>query len=127
MVSRNNLDFSRQGEGIAADFLRARGYKIIAQNYRTKLGEIDIIARHKDSYCFVEVKTRHSDKFGLPEEAVSKFKQRQISKAALVFLKENLLLDKKSRFDVVSIIYVNDAPRIDLIQDAFDLNESFTL
>ncbi len=124
-MSRQNLDLSRTGEDTAADFLKANGYKIIARNYKTKLGEIDIIAKDKDSYCFIEVKTRHSDKFGLPSEAVSAFKQRQISKAALVFLKENRLLDKKARFDVVSIIYAQEPPQIDLIKNAFELDESF--
>jgi len=126
-MSRNNLDFSRSGEAAAADFLKARGYKIIEQNYRTSLGEIDIIARDKDTYCFVEVKTRRTEEFGLPQEAVSKFKQRQISKTALLFLKENLLLDKSARFDVVSIMYAKEPPQISLIKDAFDLDESFTL
>jgi putative endonuclease len=125
-MPRKNLDAGRSGEIQAADFLRMRGYKIIAQNYKTPLGEIDIVARDKDTYCFVEVKTRRSDKFGLPQEAVSRFKQRQISKAALSFLKDNLLMDKKSRFDVVSIMH-EEFPRIELIKNAFDLDESFTL
>lgn len=124
-MSRENLDLSRTGEDAAVDFLKANGYKIIARNYKTKLGEVDIIARDKDTYCFIEVKTRHSDRFGLPGEAVAKFKQRQISKTALVFLKENRLLDKKARFDVVSLIYSKDKPRIELIKDAFELDESF--
>ena len=126
-MHRSNLDVGRLGENEAAGFLKARGYKIIAQNYRTRLGEIDIVARDKDAYCFIEVKVRRSDKFGLPQEAVSKIKQRQISKAALLFLKENILLEKKARFDVVSIVYTKDSPRIELIKDAFDLDESFTV
>ena len=126
-MSRKNLDIGRLGEATAADFLKARGYKIIAQNYKTRLGEIDIVARDRDTYCFVEVKTRHTDKFGLPQEAVSLFKQRQISKVAISFLKENFLLDKKSRFDVVSIMHTKESPCIELIKDAFDLDESFTV
>ncbi len=125
-MSRENLDLSRTGEAAAVDFLKANGYKIIARNYKTKLGEVDIIARDKDTYCFIEVKTRHSDKFGLPQEAVAKFKQRQISKTALVFLKENHLLAQGARFDVVSLIYAKDKPQIDLIKNAFELDEKFT-
>lgn len=124
-MSKENLDLSRRGEDAAVDFLKANGYKIIARNYRTKLGEIDIVAQDKDTYCFIEVKARHSDKFGLPGEAVARFKQRQISKAALLFLKRNRLLDKRARFDVVSLVYSQDSPRIDLIKNAFELDASF--
>ena len=116
----------KSGEELAVDLLKQNGYKIIARNYKTKLGEIDIVAKEKDTYCFVEVKTRHSDRFGLPQEAVLNTKQRQIAKSALIFLKENKLLDKKARFDVVSILYSQDSPRLDLIKNAFELNERFT-
>lgn len=125
-MSRRNLDLSRAGEDAAANFLKTNGYKIVARNYQTKLGEIDIIACDRGTYCFIEVKTRSSDKFGLPQEAVSKFKQKQISKTALMFLKENRLLDKSSRFDVVSVIYAQDSPEIDLIKNAFELNKRFS-
>lgn len=125
-MSKQHLYLGKSGEENAVSFLKENGYKILARNYKTKLGEIDIIAVDKDTYCFIEVKTRHSDKFGLPSEAISSIKQRQISKAALNFLKENKLLDKKARFDVVSIIYQKDAPRLDLIKNAFELDENFT-
>ena len=124
-MSKQNLDLSKLGEDAAVDFLKTNGYKIITRNYKTKLGEVDIVARDRDTYCFIEVKTRRSDKFGLPQEAVSRFKQRQISKAALMFLKTNHLLDKKARFDVVSIIYSGYKPKIDLIKNAFELDETF--
>ena len=124
-MRKQHLATGKAGEELAVALLKDKGYKILARNYKTKLGEIDIIACDKDVYCFIEVKTRHSDKFGLPSEAVSAFKQRQISKAALVFLKENHLLDKKSRFDVVSIIYAQELPKLDLIKNAFELDEKF--
>jgi len=107
-------------------FLKENGYKILARNYKTKLGEIDIVAREKDAYCFVEVKTRRSDRFGLPQEAVLNTKQKQIAKSALVFLKENKLLGKRARFDVVSVLYSQGSPRMSLIKNAFELNERFT-
>jgi putative endonuclease len=102
-----------------------RGYKILARNYKTSLGEIDIVARDKDSLVFIEVKARRSDRFGMPCEAVSKFKQRQISKAALLYLKEKNLLNQNARFDIVSILYSRDEPKLDLIKDAFELDKSF--
>jgi len=125
-VSRENLYLGRSGEDVAADLLKGKGYKILVRNYKTKLGEIDIIARDKDTLAFIEVKTRHSDRFGLPQEAVSVSKQKQISKAALMFLKENNLLEKKARFDVISVVYSKDKPQLDLIKNAFELDNSFT-
>jgi len=110
---------------LAVDLLRENGYKIIARNYKTRLGEIDIIAREKDTVCFIEVKARRSDKFGFPQEAVLRTKQRQISKVALGFLKDKNLLDRKARFDVVSVIFVGDEPKLDLIKNAFELDQRF--
>jgi putative endonuclease len=74
----------------------------------------------------VEVKTRRIDKFGMPAESVTKSKQIQISKVALSFLKENNLLNKKARFDVVSVEYAEADPKLDLIKNAFELHERFT-
>jgi putative endonuclease len=116
----------RSGEEAAVILLKENGYKILARNYKTRLGEIDIIARDKDTLCFVEVKTRLSDRFGLPCEAVSRFKQRQISKAALIFLKEKKLLDEKARFDVVSVLYSQEGQKSDIIKNAFELDSSLT-
>lgn len=106
--------------------LAENGYKILARNYRTGLGEIDIIAKDKDTICFVEVKARKACRFGLPQEAISGVKQRQIAKAALVFLKEKDLLHKNARFDVVSVMYAQGGAKLDLIKNAFELNEHFT-
>lgn len=122
---KQNLSTGKSGEELAVALLEDNGYKILARNYKTRLGEIDIVARDKDAICFIEVKTRHSDKHGLPQEAISGFKQRQISKTALIYLKENNLLDKKARFDVVSIIYSENTPKLDLIKDAFELDGDF--
>jgi len=124
-VSREHLNLGRAGEGQALSFLKDKGYRILARNYRSKLGEIDIIAQDKDTICFIEVKSRTSDRFGLPKEAVFIPKQKQISQAALMFLKEKNMLDKKARFDVVSIIYSEGLPKIELIPNAFELNERF--
>lgn len=125
-MSKQHLYFGKSGEEAAVSLLKDNGYKILLKNYKSKLGEIDIIARDKDTVCFVEVKTRHTDRFGLPQEAISRSKQRQISKAALLYLKENNLLDRKARFDVVSVVYSGDVPKLDLLKDAFELDESFT-
>ncbi len=126
-MSNRNIFLGQKGEELAVGFLKKNGYKILLKNFKTKLGEIDIVGLDRDTYCFVEVKTRSSLKCGEPKEAVSFFKQRQISKAALLFLKENHLLDAKARFDVVSIIYSDNVPTFDLIKNAFELEESYVV
>lgn len=125
-MHKDSIDLGRAGEEEAVRLLRMKGYKILARNYKTGLGEIDIIAKDKDSICFIEVKARRTDKFGLPQEAIQKNKQRQISKAALNFLKTGNLLDKKARFDVVAVVYSNGEPKLDLIKGAFELGAEFT-
>jgi putative endonuclease len=125
-VSELNLQLGKNGEESAESFLKNSGYKILTRNYKTKLGEIDIIAREKDCICFVEVKTRNSADFGLPKEAITPRKQRQIAKTALSYLKEKDLLDKRARFDVVSVLLDETGPKIELIKNAFELSPEFT-
>ena len=124
-MSSENLELGRKGEAIAAAFLKNRGYKIISADYRMSLGQIDIIAKDKNTICFVEVKSRRSAKFGAPDEAVDIIKQKKISRAALIFLKKNKLLECPARFDVVSIYYGADKPQTELIKDAFPLNKNY--
>ena len=126
-MSRKNLDFGKAAEIAAVKFLAAQGYKILRRNYKTKFSEIDIIAKDKDVLCFVEVKARHSDKFGQPSEALSRNKQRQISKAAICYLKETNALGRLARFDVVTLLYARDLPAVDLIKNAFELSPGFTI
>ncbi len=126
-MSKEHLFLGAKGEEAALRFLKGNGYKILRHNYKTRLGEIDIIARDQDTLVFIEVKTRRSERFGLPAEAVRKDKQRQISKAALLFIKENNLFDEKARFDVVSVLYTGEgAAKVDLIKNAFELDGCFT-
>jgi len=127
MASKENIYLGRRGEEFAVELLKENGYRILYRNYKTKLGEIDIIAKDRDCTCFIEVKTRRSDRFGSPAEALTLSKQRQISKAALLFLKENKLLNKKARFDVASVVYLDGRPNLDLIKNAFDLEERYAL
>ena len=124
-MSKERISLGDKGEELAADLLKNSGYKILYRNYKTKLGEIDIIAKDKETICFVEVKTRSSDRFGSGSEAVFKRKQGQIAKAALSFLKEKRFLDKRARFDVVSLDCSSSEPRLDLIKDAFELDGNF--
>jgi len=125
-VRKDNLYLGRKGEDAAAGFLKRNGYKIIARNFRNKLGEVDIIAYDGHTVCFIEVKTRSSEKFGIPIEAVSSLKQRQISRVALSFLKDNNILNKEARFDVVSVLFVKEGAKIELIRNAFDMTGEIT-
>lgn len=94
----------KKGEYIAAKFLEKKGYKVIAQNFRTKLGEIDIIAEKDDFLVFIEVKTRKSTRYGIPKEYVTKSKIERIFKTASIYLSEKKSWHKKIRFDVIGII-----------------------
>jgi len=125
-VSRQHLDLGRSGEELAVKFLKENNYKILNRNYKTSLGEIDIIALDKDVLCFIEVKTRKQNRFGLPQEAVTSFKQKQISNCALSFLKAKKLLDKKARFDIVAVNCSDKACEVKLIKNAFYLEGRFS-
>ncbi|OGP72689.1 MAG: YraN family protein [Deltaproteobacteria bacterium RBG_16_50_11] len=114
-------ELGRKGEEVALRFLKKKGYKIIEKNYVCMMGEMDIIAREKDTLVFIEVKTRTSTFFGPPQLAVNSAKQMQLSKVALYFLKEKGLEDIKARFDVVAILLRPEREEIELIKDAFDL------
>ena len=92
------------GEALAAKFLRQEGLRILAVNYWTKAGEIDIVAKEGDTLVFVEVKTRSTTHVARPEQAVTKKKQRTINRVAEQYMRNNGLLHKvKARFDIVSI------------------------
>jgi putative endonuclease len=120
MLNRRQ-QYGEAGEALAARLLRKKGYKIVATNYRTQLGEIDIIARDGDTLVFVEVKARQSDRFGAPKWAVTPAKQRKISMVALYYLKTTGQSDAKARFDVVSIRSNPLRPEVEIIRNAFDL------
>jgi putative endonuclease len=113
--------FGEKSEDLAAWYLRENGYKIIEQNYRNRMGEIDIIARDKKTIVFVEVKSRRSVRYGSPKWAVTPQKQRKISMVALYYLKATQQSDAKARFDVVAITANRDAPRIEIVKNAFEL------
>ena len=113
--------FGKDSESIAVRYLKKNGYKILAQNYRNKIGEIDIIAKDKKTLVFVEVKAARTDSFGNPKWAVTPKKQRKISMVALYYLKATKQNKVKARFDVVAISSSQDNPRIELIKNAFEL------
>jgi len=124
-VPKAGMSLGLRGEEAAACFLMKNGYKIISRNYKNKLGEVDIIAEDGGVICFIEVKARKSNRFGLAKESVTVRKQRQIAKAAIGFLKEKGFLNRRARFDVVALDYSSFGIKLDLIRNAFDLGGNF--
>lgn len=114
------MKLGEQGEEYAVQFLREKGYRILKRNYKTRIGELDIIASDGGTLVFVEVKSRESIKYGRPFEAVNYYKKRKIANVALLYLKK--LKDiPPCRFDVVSIFFENGKPECELIKDAFEV------
>jgi putative endonuclease len=114
------ISTGKEGEKIAADFLKKNGYRITEINFRCPIGEIDIIARDKNELVFVEVKARKSSALGYPEQAVGAKKQKKMSQLALWYLQTKKLNDTRARFDVVAILMLPSGNDIRLIRNAFD-------
>jgi putative endonuclease len=120
-MTQERLSLGKKGEELAIGRLKGLGYKILERNYKCPLGEIDVIARDRNSLVFIEVKTRATRDFGGPAAAVHARKQRQLSKVALVYLNQKKLFNIPARFDVVAVELLPPSPRIEVIQDAFEL------
>jgi putative endonuclease len=119
-----NRETGDRGEEIAAAFLTVRGYRLLERNFRCRGGEVDIIARDpgESSLVFIEVKTRRSLSYGVPQLAVTAFKQRQISKAALTWIARERLHDHNARFDVIAILLdAEGRHKVEHIVNAFEL------
>jgi putative endonuclease len=99
----SNKEKGDSAELAAAYFLRRKGYEILRANYRTKEGEVDIIAKDGETTVFAEVKYRSNESRGTPAEAVTKAKERKIIKAATAYAVENQILDSSLRFDVIEV------------------------
>ncbi|MHB0915293.1 MAG: YraN family protein [Thermoleophilia bacterium] len=125
LAADSRPELGRSGEAAAARYLRRRLYSIIETNYRTRYGEIDIIARRGDVVAFVEVKARRSAGFGQPFEAVGPRKQEQLRRMALAWLaarhRDPAFSRCVFRFDVVSIVFRGNGAveRLEHLEDAF--------
>ncbi len=102
----------------ACQYLRAHGYRVIARNWRNRLGELDIVARDGDVLAFIEVKGRSCERFGGPEGAVDRAKQRRIIRTALAFLQATDC-ELPARFDVVAV----RPDGVCLYRDAFQVDD----
>ena len=110
--------FGKKGEIIAQNYLKKKGYKIVATNYKNKIGEIDIICMDKNYLVFVEVKTRTSSAFGDPLEAIDLRKQYKIQQVASLYLITTKQTNALVRFDAVAVLGENDE-EIRHIENAF--------
>jgi putative endonuclease len=117
--SRQSL--GKLGEDVACEELCRRGYEILARRHRTKLGEIDIIARQAGTIVFIEVKARAGPAFGGAAAAVVPGKQRRIVRMATEYLSHRRMLDHPCRFDVVAVDFESGRSRVEVYTHAFGL------
>lgn len=108
-----------EGERLALEYLRNKGFRLLSQNYRFERGEIDLVMEDRSELVFVEVKTRRSLKYGEPEQAVSVKKQNQMKKVAEGYLQDHDIETRSWRFDVVAISITTDTPHIVHYEHAF--------
>ncbi len=112
-------DIGKIGEQLAYNFLENKGYQILEINWRYRKAEIDLIAKDGETLVFIEVKTRSTDLFGKPEEAISPRKERLLTDAAAAYM-EQINHDWAVRFDVISIIYRDEKHyTLEHFEDAF--------
>jgi len=123
-VSVNNAKqvLGKEGERIAEQYLKKKGYKLVERNYRCAAGEVDLIVLDRRVIVFVEVKTRTGHGFGTPLEAVQPRKQRKMMLAAQFFLSQKKLHQRDARFDVVGISWPGREPVIEHVENAFELS-----
>ena len=118
--------FGGRSEEAAAKYLAGLGYQILERNFRTKVGEIDLIAKDCGTLVFVEVKSLRSTGFGTPELKVDWHKRRQITRAALMYLVRKRLGDMPCRFDVIALFKGADAGyKFQLFRDAFEMDGGY--
>lgn len=120
----NRISVGRAGEEAAVSFLKKKGYRILERNVRSRRGEIDVVARHGDTVCFLEVRTRRGvATHALPLESVDARKRRRLAGLAMSYLKRRGWCERRARFDVVSVVMEEGRPRIALVQNAFSLTD----
>ena len=126
-MTLEKIKLGKEGEETAIKFLQRRGYRILTRNFKNKLGEIDIVAKEAETICFIEVKTRTSDVFGTPLDAISKLKQHKLSQVAISYLKANNLMNEEARFDIVSITKDSRGnDNIEVLKNAFELSSPYS-
>ena len=118
-ASPTTIAKGRTAEDLAGEYLKSIGYTIIERNFRCKVGEIDLIARHNEDLVFVEVKSTHSPDGFDPTLQVNASKRRKLIRAAKFYITKRFPKEPNSRFDIVAV-RISVEPHIEIIQDAFD-------
>jgi putative endonuclease len=113
--------FGKRGEDLACEELQRRGYVIVDRRFRTRCGELDIVARDAGVLVFVEVRARSSCHFGTPLESVTWQKRQRLCKMAASYLSAKRLWREACRFDVVSVLEAQGERTIELVKGAFDM------
>ena len=120
MRGADRFQMGKRGESLACRELRRRGYAIVATRFRTRLGELDIVARDGPTLVFVEVKARSSDRFGSAAESVTSQKRRRLSRMAEEFIARSRLTRVPLRFDVVAVRWPpRGTPSVEVYPSAF--------
>lgn len=113
-------DRGRLAEALAERYLAGLGYRTLARNHATRLGEVDLVCRDGEVTCFVEVRSRTGEAQGSPLETVGVAKARRVVAAATDWAARHGALDTPLRFDVVAVVFDGEAPRFELVRGAFD-------
>ena len=114
-------DLGHKGEAVAARYYQERGYLLLGHNYRTRMGELDLILYKEDLIVFAEVKTRTGRMLAAPAEAVDLYKQRRLRRAAELYLQNSPFAESRVRFDVVEVTPAEKGWQVHCIMDAFQV------
>lgn len=115
LLSQRNKKFGEKGEDLAVEYLIKSGHKILARNFHSRFGEIDIVSVFDQTIYFNEVKSRSSSKFGFPQDAVTRSKLEKITKTAHLFTQNTLLEKLPMKIQVVAINQVNGRTELSIV------------
>lgn len=119
VASKNskNVKLGKQGEALAFQYLKSKGFKPIATNFRTRWGEIDIVAKRKKEYYFIEVKTRQNLDYGTPAESLPWFRQLRLKRMATYYVTQKKIVEKNLHLSLLGIDLTQTEPQITFIQN----------
>jgi putative endonuclease len=118
-TQRNRINLGNLGQNLVETFLRQRGYTLLAKNFHTRVGELDLVMAKDETVCFIEVKTRNNKYLPL-STTITWSKQQRIAKTAKIFAHQHQIHDKVLRFDVATVLMQNpNNPEIEYLPNAF--------
>jgi putative endonuclease len=124
-VSRERKDRGDRGESLAAEHLTGLGWKILERGWRCRAGELDLVAQDGDTVVFVEVRARAAGSKVAARESFGAGKQNRVARAALHYIRDQKLANRRFRFDVVAVELGPPAPRLEHIKAAFELPRQY--